>query len=270
MKKREFGILPSARRAAVPPKAAPPPDSLVHYPVTGGNIKFDKSTGTVVGCDWYVTEANIPEMIEGVPVTSIGNCAFQCPTCRLESIGIPNSVTSIGECAFYSCGSLSGIWIPNGVTSIGRSAFYCCNSLTSVIISNSVTSIDSSAFYYCNNLTDVYYDGTRAEYEANLFPQVEKSNTFFLNATFHFKPDNSPAPTPNPNPTLPNTAASDHTALHGILFLAALTLTVWTLSRRKKGKQSNLNDKRTPPGTALGGVHGAYGRNGDPVNARKK
>jgi len=49
-------------------------------------------------------------------------------------IQIPNSVTSIGRCAFEDCYSLTSIIIPKSVTSIGHSAFYNCNSLTSIII----------------------------------------------------------------------------------------------------------------------------------------
>lgn len=37
---------------------------------------------------------------------------------------IPNSVTNIGDYAFYQCSSLSSITIPNNVTSIGKNAFY--------------------------------------------------------------------------------------------------------------------------------------------------
>ena len=45
---------------------------------------------------------------------------------------IPNSVTSIGERAFYECSGLTSIEIPNSVTGIGKNAFYGCSGLTSV------------------------------------------------------------------------------------------------------------------------------------------
>ena len=44
----------------------------------------------------------------------------------INSIVIPNLVTSIGDFAFSHCESLSEIVIPNSVTSIGTSAFYYC------------------------------------------------------------------------------------------------------------------------------------------------
>lgn len=46
------------------------------------------------------------------------------------------SVTSIGDRAFYCCGSLTTITIPESITSIGHEAFYGCSSLTSVHISS--------------------------------------------------------------------------------------------------------------------------------------
>jgi precorrin-6B methylase 2 len=69
---------------------------------------------------------------------------------------IPNSVTSIGERAFYYCRSLTSITIPNSVTSIGESAFYYCSSLSSVTIPNSVTKIEELAFRNCRKLRDMY------------------------------------------------------------------------------------------------------------------
>ena len=59
---------------------------------------------------------------------------------------IPDSVTSIGECAFLECNSLTSIIIPDSVTSIGVCAFAQCNSLTSINIPDSVTTIANHAF----------------------------------------------------------------------------------------------------------------------------
>ena len=87
-------------------------------------------------------------------VTTIGSSAFE-DCSGLTSITIPNSVTSICSLAFYGCTGLTSVTIPNSVTSIGPSAFINCSGLTSVTIPNSVTSIGSSAFYGCTGLTSV-------------------------------------------------------------------------------------------------------------------
>ena len=47
---------------------------------------------------------------------------------------IPDSVTTIGDYAFYGCTSLTSITIPDSVTSIGLSAFSGCSSLESMTI----------------------------------------------------------------------------------------------------------------------------------------
>ena len=51
--------------------------------------------------------------------------------------------------AFSSCDSLQSVTIPNSVTSIGDGAFSECESLQSVTIPNSVTSIGDDAFNVC-------------------------------------------------------------------------------------------------------------------------
>ena len=65
---------------------------------------------------------------------------------------IPNTVDSIGDCAFTFCSSLESMVIPDCVISIGYGAFACCDSLTSVEIPDSVTSIGEEAFSYCESL----------------------------------------------------------------------------------------------------------------------
>ena len=87
-------------------------------------------------------------------VTSIGDWAFYKCT-GLTSITIPNIVTSIGYSAFKRCTGLTSITIPDSVTSIGYYAFEHCAGLTSITISNSVTSIEKEAFAGCTGLTSI-------------------------------------------------------------------------------------------------------------------
>ena len=119
------------------------------------NISFsDGSNPLVYAKNLYLNGELVTDLVIPDSVTSIGEGAFWgCKS--LTSITIPDSVTSVGDDAFYYCTSLTSVTIPNSVTSIGNFAFEDCRSLTSVTIGNSVTSIGEGAFEYCTNLTSI-------------------------------------------------------------------------------------------------------------------
>jgi hypothetical protein len=73
----------------------------------------------------------------------------------ISSVTIENSVTKIGEFAFYNCSGLTGITLPAGITKIEGYAFAGCSSLTGITIPASVTSIEVAAFNNCSSLTDI-------------------------------------------------------------------------------------------------------------------
>ena len=87
-------------------------------------------------------------------VTSIGDCAFQYSD-SLTSIVIFNRLDSIGDSAFSSCDLLTSVIIGNGATHIGMYAFYECASLASITIFGSVASIGDMAFWGCHSIESV-------------------------------------------------------------------------------------------------------------------
>ena len=115
----------------------------------------------------YINNELVTILIIPDSVTSIGNYAFyHCN--NLTSITIPDSVTSIGNHAFFDCCGLTAVTIPNSVTSIGDDAFYGCTGLTSVTIPDSVTSIGDEAFYGCRGLTTVNWNATACKSAGSL------------------------------------------------------------------------------------------------------
>jgi hypothetical protein len=62
-------------------------------------------------------------------------------------VTIGNSVTSIGEWAFYGCSSLTSVTIPDSVTSIGKAAFNSCSSLTSIIFEDNAPVLGDNVFW---------------------------------------------------------------------------------------------------------------------------
>ena len=87
-------------------------------------------------------------------VTTIGDYAFYDCT-NLTSVTIPGSVTTIGDYAFHFCTNLTSVTIPVSVITIGDYAFAACTNLTSATIGDSVTFIGGHAFSNCYNLTNI-------------------------------------------------------------------------------------------------------------------
>ena len=111
------------------------------------NAIVETATNTLIaGCK----ETFIPNS-----VTSIGDYAFYGCS-GLTSIEIPNSVTSIGEGAFKDCSGLSRLVLPNSITSIGNGVVYGCSNLTNLVIPNSVTSIGDYAVNRCSSLKNIF------------------------------------------------------------------------------------------------------------------
>ena len=111
------------------------------------NAIVETATNTLIaGCK----ETFIPNS-----VTSIGDFAFYGCS-GLTSIEIPNSVTSIGEGAFQDCSGLSHLVFPNSITSIGNGVVYGCSNLTNLVIPNSVTSIGDYAVNRCSSLKNIF------------------------------------------------------------------------------------------------------------------
>jgi len=133
------------------PAAAGTPVTEADFEVTksadGKSITITKYKGTA-------KVVKIPEKIQNLPVTRIGNAAFENDE-NITSVTIPNGVISIGNDAFLGCDSLASITIPNSVTSIGVNAFLGCTSLASITIPNSVTSIGNTAFLGCTSLASI-------------------------------------------------------------------------------------------------------------------
>ena len=143
--------------------------ALSSHAQQSGDFTYEASATavTITGYTGTGGAVTIPSSIGGLPVTSMRGRVQQmwfdsfiyysafAYSSGLTSVTIPNSVTSIGDYAFYGCSGLTSVAIPNSVTSIGQKAFFNCTGLTSVTIPNSVTSIGRQAFQYCTGLTSV-------------------------------------------------------------------------------------------------------------------
>lgn len=127
-----------------------------------GELAFLKCPGvtsiTVDDGNWhYDSRYGCNAIIETLTNTLIVGCKYSY---------IPNSVTSIGDGAFYGCTDLKSITIPNSVTTIGENAFRECRSLTKITIPYSVINIRELAFHSCTGVTSITVDEGNSHYDS--------------------------------------------------------------------------------------------------------
>ena len=122
-------------------------DALTSIVVDSGNTTYD-------------SRENCNAIIKTATNTLVAGC---------QSTIIPNSVTSIGEGAFFNCYSLSSLTISNSVTSIGRRAFQYCSSLDTIHVEATTSPAleDSTVFRNTPAPVCVIPCGTLAAYEAS-------------------------------------------------------------------------------------------------------
>ncbi len=127
-------------------------------------------TVTSIGDEAFMLNYALETLIfeEDSQLKSIGNNAFyQCGS--LKVLRLPNSIVSIGNSAFSGCRELVRMTIPYGVKEINNGVFFECNSLSSIIISNSVTAIGDSAFQYCTALKEIIIPDSVIAIDYNAF-----------------------------------------------------------------------------------------------------
>ena len=123
---------------------------LSHTVDNNGNclIEFEGKFTRIPDRAFQNTKINSNNICIPNTVTSIGSCAFN-NTAISGSLAIPNSVTEIGEGAFENCRELNSLFLPSNLKRIENRTFNACGFSGSLTIPNSVTEIGEKAFYNC-------------------------------------------------------------------------------------------------------------------------
>lgn len=146
------------------------------------NLEFDAAAGTITGYTGYSTRLDIPEEIDGVPVTSIGDHAFQgnrflcyltlpeglmsignetfMDATTLLHVEFPSTLKNIADRAF--CRSYRGadLKLPEDLESVGTEAFVYAAMRGALELPEGLKTIGNRAFYQCPWLEAVYVPST--------------------------------------------------------------------------------------------------------------
>ena len=154
--------------------------TLIQYPtaLAGDYIIPDSVTNIGSSAFFINTPGRLTSVTIPSNVLSIADSAFShCPYLKSISVAVDNpNYTSVGGVLFDKAlstlirypGSMSSNYqIPNTVTRIGESAFYAAYGLQSVTIPDSVSDIGSNAFLYCSSLTNITVGAANPSYASS-------------------------------------------------------------------------------------------------------
>ena len=118
---------------------------------------------TTIGDHAFYYCLNLKSVTIPQSVTSIGDYAFgECVSLKTLSFGensfgenIETNIKTIGNYAFNHCNDLESVTIPQSVTSIGREAFRFCNNMKSLAINGAIESMGTGAFAGCISLEKI-------------------------------------------------------------------------------------------------------------------
>lgn len=126
--------------------AAEEPDGFIHTVIN--------NEVTIIGYTGEPVFIEIPETIDGFPVTRIrDNAFFNCSS--LKQISLPSSIKEIGHHTFYACSALESIVLPQSLEELGMGAFSGCSSLSAITIPETLSVLPEACFQTCVSLTEI-------------------------------------------------------------------------------------------------------------------
>lgn len=120
---------------------------------------------------YYCTSVETVSIPNGV--TTIGTGAFNC-CASLVCIVIPDGVTSIANYLAATCKGMDVVSIPNGVTNVGNYAFSNCYDIKSITLPDNVTQLGNNAFTFCSNVREMFIPAMVTSIGSQAFSNCER------------------------------------------------------------------------------------------------
>lgn len=140
--------------------------------VSGGTAYFNsfKTSDNVIGNCMFADCYNLISIILPKTITSIETTAFSHS--GLQSIEIPDKVTSLGGDCFANCDNLSIVILGTGLTSFSQGVFYSSN--VKDVYSKSMNPISPSAYFFSSNPNIHIYKAALNNYRETAWTSVGK------------------------------------------------------------------------------------------------
>lgn len=136
------------------------PASDFEYKASDGQATIKKYIGTR-------KDVIIPEKIDDCTVVSINICAFA--ETDIESVVIPDTVTTIWNRAFYKCENLHTVDMGNGVETLIDEPFLNCPKLENLKLSPNLKTGADAAFSGCESLKELHIPKTFTAWDMEMF-----------------------------------------------------------------------------------------------------
>ena len=120
--------LPNTGEAEDSDETAEAEEQYISSPLEDFEYSISDGTATIIKYLGADDEVLLPQIIEGVPVKTVGNAFLHCDS--IKCVFIPEGVESIEDCAFAFCGNLTSVRFPATLKSIGKQAFLSCRRLS--------------------------------------------------------------------------------------------------------------------------------------------
>ncbi len=135
--------------------------SGMNWSLNDNGVLTVSGTGEMQSEDGYAPWAGYSDKITSAVISNgITNINYMSGCTNLQTITIPETVTSISYCAFKDCTGLTDISLPSGVTKISFSAFENCSSLKNITIPQNMTSIEKNTFKGCTSIAEIVIPDT--------------------------------------------------------------------------------------------------------------
>ena len=136
----------------------------------GGGYDYEFGWTEAIPANAFRGTSNLTSIVIPESITTIGNNAFY--ESGLTSITLPDNVTTVGTYCFNNCDSLTDVaWSANAAT-IPERCFYDCDALMGLVIPEGVTTINARAFYSCGALKNVTMPSTVTSIASDAFQGI--------------------------------------------------------------------------------------------------